>query len=293
MKLGALEAGGTKMVCSIGDEQGRIADRVSIPTLLPEETLEAISAYFEGKGIEALGVAGFGPLDLNPQSPTYGYVTTSPKLAWQHCALVPTLKARLHVPIGIDTDVGAAALSEFMLGAGKGVNNLVYLTVGTGIGGGVIAGGKLVHGLVHPEAGHFILRAHPKDPAPDGFCPFHKGCFEGLAKGPTFDARWGVSSKDLPEGHIGWEIEAYYLAQFCVAMLMILSTEKIVLGGGVMQQAFLFPMIREKTRELMGGYIASDMILEHIDQLIVPPGLGVNSGVTGALLLAAQALGIN
>ncbi len=289
MRLGALESGGTKMVCSIGDETGRILDRISLPTTLPDETIPKIIAYFADKEIEALGVAGFGPLDLDPASATYGHITTTPKLDWINCALLSRLTSALKVPAGIDTDVGAAALAEFELGAGKNVKNLIYLTVGTGIGGGVIVNGEIVHGLVHPEAGHIMLRPHPDDPNPDGFCPYHVSCLEGLAKGPTFDARWGVSSKDLPKDHIGWQIEAYYLAQFCMTAITMLSTEMIVLGGGVMQQAFLFPMIREKTLELLGGYVAHDKVLHHLDEMIVPPGLGVGSGVTGALILAARA----
>ena len=156
--------------------------------------------------------------------------------------------------------------------------------------GGVIVNGQLVHGLVHPEAGHIIVKPHPQDPNPEGFCPYHSSCLEGLAKGPTFDQRWGISSKALPQDHIGWVIEADYLAQFCANALTMLSTEMIVLGGGVMQQQFLFPMIRKRTLEILGGYVAHDKVLNHIDQIIVPPGLGVNSGVTGALLLAARAL---
>lgn len=290
MILGALEAGGTKMVCSVGDEGGHILDRAVIPTLTPEQTLPGLAAYFSGKGIQALGIAGFGPLDLNPSSPTYGYITTTPKPGWQNCPLLPALRDRLGVPALIDTDVGAAALAEWQLGAGRGVDNLIYVTVGTGIGGGVIVNGRLVHGLVHPEAGHITLKPHPADPNPEGFCPYHKSCLEGLAKGPAFDLRWGLSSKDLPRDHIGWVIEADYLAQFCADALTMLSTEMVVLGGGVMQREFLFPMIRQRTLDILGGYVAHERVLRHIDQMIVPPGLGVHSGVTGALLLAVQAL---
>lgn len=290
MRLGALETGGTKMVCSIGDERGKLFDRVSIPTTYPEETLTRIAAYFTDKGIEALGIAGFGPLDLNPASPTYGYITTTPKEGWQNCPMLPYLTKELGVPAGIDTDVGAAVLAEWRMGAGKGLENLLYITVGTGIGGGVVAGGRLVHGLVHPEVGHIILKPHPDDPNPEGFCPYHVSCLEGLAKGPTFEKRWGISSKDLPEGHIGWEIEAYYLAQLCANAITMLSTEMIVLGGGVMHRAFLYRMIRQKTLEILGGYVAHDQVLHHIDKMIVPPGLGANSGVTGALILAADAV---
>ena len=289
MRLGALETGGTKMVCSIGDEQGHLFDRASFPTKTPAETMPLLIDYFKGQHIEALGIGGFGPLDLNPASPTFGNITTTPKLQWCNYPLLRDLRDGLGVPADIDTDVGAAALAEYEMGAARGLNSMIYVTVGTGVGGGVIVNGKLVHGMVHPEMGHLILRAHPKDPTPDGFCPYHKGCIEGMTAGPSFEKRWGVSSKDLPRDHIGWEIEAYYLAQMCVNAILMLSVEKIVLGGGVMQQDFLFPMIREKTLELLGGYVADDRVLNHIDELIVPPGLGVNSGVTGALLLAARA----
>ena len=289
MRLGALEAGGTKMVCSIGDETGKILDRATFPTLSPAETLPPMIEYFKNAGIEALGISSFGPLDLNPASPTYGYVTTTPKPGWGYCPLMPEFQKALGVPVGIDTDVGGAALAETLLGAAKGLKNCVYVTVGTGIGAGVVAEGQLLHGMVHPEWGHMLLRPHPEDPTPHGFCPYHDGCLEGLACGPAIDKRWGKPSRELPSDHIAWEIEAYYLAQFCVTALVAISTEKIVLGGGIMQEKFLFPMIREKTLKLLNGYVAADQVTKHIDELIVPPGLGVNSGVTGALLLAAEA----
>jgi len=289
MRLGALEAGGTKMVCSIGDENGTILDRATFPTLSPAETLPPMIEYFRKAHIEALGISSFGPLDLNPVSPTYGYVTTTPKPGWGNCPLLPEFRNALGVPVGIDTDVGGAALAEFQLGAAKGLANCMYVTVGTGIGAGVVAEGRLLHGMVHPEWGHILLRAHPEDPMPHGVCPYHDGCLEGLACGPAIEKRWGVSAKELPDDHVGWRIEAYYLAQLCVTALVTISTEKIVLGGGVMQKAFLFPMIREQTLAFLNGYVASDAVLRHIDSLIVPPGLGIHSGVTGALLLAAAA----
>lgn len=290
MRLGALEAGGTKMVCSIGDETGKILDRAKFPTLSPAETIPPMIEYFKAAGVEALGISGFGPLDLNPASPTYGYVTTTPKPGWGNCPLMPEFRDALNVPVGIDTDVGGAALAEYRMGAAKGLANCVYVTVGTGIGAGVIAEGKLLHGMVHPEWGHMLLRPHPEDPMPHGVCPYHDGCLEGLACGQAIDKRWGMPSRDLPKDHIGWEIEAYYLAQFCVTALVAISTEKIILGGGIMSEEFLFPMIREKTLSMLNGYVAADQVLHHIDDLIVPPGLGIHSGVTGALMLAAEAL---
>jgi fructokinase len=291
MRLGALEAGGTKMVCSIGDENGKILDRAKFPTLTPAETVPPMIEYFQKAGVEALGISSFGPLDLNPASPTYGYVTTTPKPGWANYPLLPAFREALKVPVGIDTDVGGAALAEYLMGAAKGLKNCVYVTVGTGVGAGVVAEGRLLHGMVHPEWGHMLMRPHPEDPMPRGVCPYHDGCLEGLACGPAIDKRWGMPSRDLPKDHVAWEIEAYYLAQFCVTALVAISTEKIVLGGGIMQESFLFPMIREKTLSLLNGYVAADQVIHHIDEVIVPPGLGVNSGVTGALLLAAEAAG--
>lgn len=290
MLLGALEAGGTKMICSTGDAQGRIFTRVSIPTAAPEETMEKIIAFFREARVDALGVASFGPLDLREGSPTYGYITSTPKPGWGNYPLLPALEGALGVPAAFDTDVNAAALGEATLGAAAGLSSCVYVTVGTGVGAGIFAEGRLVHGLVHPEFGHFTLRAHPDDPSPRGFCPYHEGCVEGLASGFSMENRWGQKAHLLPEGHPAWEIEAYYLAQMCQAAVVILSPEKIILGGGVMQQAHLFAAVREKARALLGGYVRHPAILEGMADYIVPPGLGVHSGVTGALLLAERAL---
>lgn len=289
MILGALETGGTKMVMSIGDETGKVLDRASIPTLDPNETLPELIGFFRNKNIEALGIASFGPLDLNQNSKTYGSITTTPKLNWRNVPIAPLFGEALGVPVGIDTDVNAACLAEYRLGAARGAESCLYVTVGTGVGGGVMIHDRIVHGLVHPEWGHIPLKPHPDDPMPRGVCPYHEGCLEGLASGPSFDKRYGTSSKDLPDGHIGWMIEAHYLAQLCAIALFTLSIEHIVLGGGVMQNARLFSMIREETLRILGGYIADDRVLHHLDALITPPGLSSNSGVTGALLLAKDA----
>lgn len=290
MRLGALEAGGTKMVCAIGDEQGNIFDRASFPTLTPEETMPGLIEYFKDKNIEALGIGSFGPLCLNKSAPSFGDITTTPKLAWKDYPLRKTFVEALGVPVGIDTDVNAAALGEATYGAGKGIDSLVYYTIGTGVGGGALVDGMLVHGMVHPEMGHMLLRPDPRDPAPHGFCPYHDGCIEGMANGPAIERRWGVSAKELPEDHIAWDIEAEYLAQMCVNTIVTLSPKKIVLGGGVMHQLHLFPRIRKRTLELLNGYVAHPAVLEHIDEYIVPPGLGDNAGAVGSLLLAVQAL---
>lgn len=291
MRLGALEAGGTKMVCSIGDETGRVFSRVSYPTLSPAETMPKLISFFRDEGIEALGVGSFGPVDLHEDSPTYGYITSTPKPGWADYPFLPELRGALNVPCGFDTDVNAAAIAEHRLGAAKGLSSCVYVTVGTGVGGGIIVGNKILHGLTHPELGHFRLVAHPDDPAPRGFCPFHEGCLEGMANGPAILKRWGTPAQELPPDHFAWTLESYYLAQMCATLILILSPEKIILGGGVMQQEHLFPRIRKQTQELLNGYVRAPAVMDFIDDYIVAPGLGVNSGVTGALLLAADALG--
>lgn len=290
MRLGALEAGGTKMVCAIGDENGNVFERESFPTRNPEETIADVIHYFEDKNIEALGVGSFGPLNLDENDPHFGDITTTPKLAWINYPLRSTLLKALKVPVGIDTDVNAAALSEARIGAGKGVDSLVYYTIGTGVGGGAMLGGKLVHGLVHPEMGHMLLRPVADDPCPKGFCPYHDGCLEGMANGPAIEKRWGISAKKLPPEHKAWDIEAEYLAQMCVNTILTMSPKKIVLGGGVMHQMHLFPKIRRRTVELLNGYVAHKAILEDIDNYIVPPALGDNAGAAGSLLLALEAL---
>ncbi len=291
MLLGALEAGGTKMVCALGNEKGEVFERESFPTREPEPTVSDIISYFAGRGIEALGVSSFGPLDLNEDSSTYGSITTTPKPGWQNVPLRARLMDALGVPVGIDTDVNGAALGEALLGAGKGLKSLVYYTIGTGVGGGAYDHGRLLHGLVHPEMGHMLLRPHADDPAPHGFCPYHDGCLEGMACGKAIEQRWGVPARELPPEHIAWQIEAEYLAQMCVNTIVMLSPQRIVLGGGVMHQEHLFPMVRKRTLELLGGYVAHPAILEHIDSYIVPPALGNNSGAVGSLLLAVRALG--
>lgn len=289
MKLGALEAGGTKMVCSLGDETGRIFERATFPTTTPEVTLPKLVDFFRQADIKALGIGSFGPVDLHEASPTYGYITTTPKLAWRNYPLLSTLTGALGIPAGLDTDVNVAALGEHALGAGAGKASCLYVTVGTGIGGGLVVENNIVHGLLHPELGHFWLRPHPEDSMPHGVCPYHDGCLEGLANGPSIEARWGARAELLPPTHEAWALEAYYLAQMCVTAILVVSPERIILGGGVMQQRQLFPLIHDHVQAMLGGYVQHDEILHTIDQYIVPPGLGSDSGVTGALLLAARA----
>ena len=290
MRLGALEAGGTKMVCAIGDENGSVFECESFPTRAPGETMPDVIGYFRDKGVAALGIGSFGPLNLNADDPAFGSITTTPKPGWGDYPLRQSLMEALGVPVGIDTDVNAAALAEARLGAGKGLDSLVYYTIGTGVGGGVVTEGRLLHGLVHPEIGHMLLRPDPRDPAPDGFCPYHKGCAEGLASGPAIEKRWGMPAKDLPADHVAWDVEAEYLAQLCANTILALSPKRIVLGGGVMHQLHLFPRVRRLTLEKLNGYVSHPAILNDIDGFIVPPGLGDNAGAAGALLLALDAL---
>lgn len=289
-KIGALEAGGTKMVLAIYDEAGQELERLTLPTETPDITMPPMQAFFRDHGIDALGVGSFGPLDLNPDSPTYGYITSTPKLKWKDYPLLPELLHGRNIPAAIDTDVNAAALAELEMGAAKGCRSAVYITVGTGIGGGVVVDGKTVHGLLHPEVGHMLLRPHPDDPIPHGVCPYHDGCLEGLAAGPAIGARVQGDARDLPDDHPAFRIEAYYLAQMCQNLIVTVSPEKIILGGGVMQRESLFPLVRQEALRLLGGYVQSDRLLNHTDEYIVPPALFPVSGLWGSYLLGKKAL---
>ena len=286
---GALEAGGTKMVMAVMDEDGNELRRETIPTRTPAETVPEMLAFFEASPIRALGIGSFGPVDLNKRSPQYGHIMQTPKLAWRSYPLLQAFQERLHVPVGLDTDVNAAALAEARLGAARGRESCLYVTVGTGVGGGIIIHGKPVHGLMHSEIGHISIVPAPDDPAPDGFCPYHRHCLEGLASGPAIGKRWGVSAKELPPEHPAWALESDYLAQLCADALLSFSPEIIILGGGVMQQKFLLPLIREKTLKLLNGYIAVPAVEAGLVDYIVEPGLGTRSGITGAWLLAREA----
>ena len=289
-KIGALEAGGTKMVLAIYDENGTELERLTMPTETPDVTMPKMIDFFKKHEIDALGVGSFGPLDLNPASPTYGYITSTPKLAWKDYPLLEKLLDGQNIPAGIDTDVNAAIIAEVELGAARGCENAVYVTIGTGIGGGVYSNGKTVHGLLHPEVGHALLKPHPDDPNPRGVCPYHESCLEGLAAGPAIGARVQGDAKDLPDDHPTFAIEAYYLAQMCVNLIMTLSPERIILGGGVMQREALLKQVRQETLRLLGGYIQSPAILEHIDEYIVAPELFPVSGLVGSYLIGKKAL---
>lgn len=288
MLIGALEAGGTKMVCALGKEDGTILEQISIPTTTPEETIPKIVNYFKDKGIAALGVAAFGPVDVNLESDTYGYILDTPKLAWRHKEFLGALRRELDVPMGLDTDVNGSCLGEVTYGCAKGLDSVIYITIGTGVGVGVYVNGKLLHGMLHPEGGHILLTRHQEDPK-GGICPYHKNCLEGFASGPSIEARWGRKAVDLKDDLKVWEIESFYIAQALVDYIMILSPQKIILGGGVMHQEQLFPMIREKVNEMLCGYIVTKEIKD-MEHYIVPASLHDDQGIMGCIKLGLDAL---
>ncbi|REE86503.1 fructokinase [Paenibacillus taihuensis] len=289
MLIGAVEAGGTKFVCGIGGEDGVIQDRVSFPTEQPEKTIANVINYFRDKKVEAIGIGSFGPINIDPTSPQYGYVTTTPKPGWGNYPVLPELRNVFDVPFGWDTDVNAAALGEATWGAAAGLDSCLYYTVGTGIGVGVYAEGKMVHGLVHPEGGHVLTRRHPEDTF-EGFCPYHGDCLEGMAAGPALERRWKMKGSELGADHPAWEMEAFYIGQAVSSAILLMSPKKIILGGGVMHQEQLFPLIRAEVRKNLNGYVSAEAVLDGIDSYIVPPGLGDNAGLCGSLALGLRAL---
>jgi fructokinase len=286
MVIAGIEAGGTKFVCGVGTDQGEVLERVSFPTTLPSDTIhqavDSLKSMHSKHPWQSVGLASFGPIDLHPNSPTYGFITSTPKLAWQQVNIIGMLEKALGTQVHFDTDVNAAALAEQRWGAARGKENVVYITVGTGIGGGALINGRVVHGILHPEMGHMPIRSISDF---QGICPFHKSCLEGLASGPAMHARWGVPADQLPVGHPAWQEEADHIAQGLVSIITILSPEVIVLGGGVLNQVHLLPLIRKSVQNLLNGYIDRPELNENIDQYIVPAGLGSNAGLLGAMAL--------
>jgi fructokinase len=287
MIYGGIEAGGTKMICVIGDENGRILDRMQIPTKTPEETMPIMIDYFKGKDIKALGIACFGPIDLNRDSKTYGYITSTPKLAWKNYDIVGAFKKELGVPIGFDTDVNGSLLGEITWGCAKGLTDALYLTIGTGVGGGVMAGGKLLHGMLHPELGHIKMAVADGDTY-KGKCPYHGTCFEGMAAGPAIEDRWGKKAVELANDDKVWDLESTYIAQALCTYILTLSPQIIILGGGVMHQEQLFPLIRKKVLEQLNGYVLTKELAD-IDNYIVPASLNDDQGIMGSIKLAMDA----
>lgn len=291
--IGGIEAGGTKFVCAVGSDQGEIFEEVRFPTTTPEESLSRAVAFFKDQEtdrgpLSAIGIASFGPVDLNRQSPTYGYVTTTPKPGWANAEFRGVIAREFDIPVGFDTDVNGAALGEGKWGGAQGLDSFVYITIGTGIGGGVMSGGRLMHGLIHPEIGHVRI---PHDRTLDpygGCCPYHGDCFEGLASGTALGGRWGDKASTLSPDHEAWDLEASYIASALHSLICTVSPQRILLGGGVMDQEHLFPRIRTRVLQLLNNYVQSPAILEDIDSFIVPPGLGNRAGVMGALALGLE-----
>ena len=291
--IATLESGGTKMVAALASGPDDILVRERIPTTTPDETISRLVAFFTNaasqfRSPQALSIGTFGPADLNSESPTYGHITTTPKPDWSHTDLLGPLQQSLKVPAIFDTDVDAALFGEVTWGAAQGLKNAAYFTIGTGIGGAVMIDGKLIHGAGHPEMGHMRLKRHPDDSF-EGHCPFHKDCLEGLASGSALGNRWETSAEELPPDHPAWTIEADYLAQACLNVLMIAPPQKIILGGGVMHQEHLFPLVRKRLAELLQNYLSFPE-LEDMDAFIVPPALGDNAGLLGCVALGQRLL---
>jgi fructokinase len=290
MFFGGIEAGGTKWVCATGTGPDDVHEFVTFPTTEPAETIARAAEFFSANGdLAAVGIGSFGPIDVQRISPTWGRITTTPKRGWADTDVVAALGAALDLPLAFDTDVNAAALGEHRWGAAAGLETFCYITVGTGIGGGGMANGQLMHGLLHPEFGHMrIPHDRSRDPF-DGVCPYHGDCFEGLASGDAIRARWGRSPDELGEERV-WLLEAEYLALGLVNVIYALSPQRIVIGGGVMKEPSLLPLVRRRVRELVAGYLSAPELGDAIDGYIVPPALGDRAGVLGALELARMAV---
>lgn len=292
--VGGIEAGGTKFVCAVGTGPDDIRAETRFATTRPGETIGQAIDFFrrqqqEHGALAAVGIASFGPVDPDPDSPTFGTITSTPKPDWSNTDLAGEVRRTLAVSVGFDTDVNGAALGEWRWGAAQGLKNFVYLTIGTGIGGGGVVNGRLMHGLVHPEMGHMRI-PHDWDTDPyQGRCPFHGDCLEGLAAGPAIGERWGEPARDLPDDHPAWDLEVHYLALALQNLICTLSPQRIIIGGGVMEQPQLFPMLRRRVQEYLNGYVQAPAILDEIDSYIVPPGLGKQAGVLGAIALGQQA----
>jgi len=293
---GGIEGGGTKFICVVGSGPNDIRAESRFQTTTPEETMARAVDFFKqqesslGK-LGSIGFACFGPLDPNPVSPTYGHILPTPKPHWTGANVIGMLRSAFDdIPLSFDTDVNGAALGEWRWGEGQGLHTFIYLTVGTGIGGGAYVEGKLLHGLIHPEMGHIAIRHDFKKDPFEGVCPFHGDCFEGLASGAAMEKRWRQRGDTLPNDHPAWELEVEYIAQALASYSFMLSPQRIIIGGGVGSLPHLLPRIQQGTKALINGYIQSPVILKNIESYIVSPGLGNRSGMLGAIALAEQAL---
>jgi fructokinase len=294
MLFGGIEAGGTKFVCAVASGPDDIRDTTNFPTTTPEETLAKAVDFFKKTlhshhPLAGIGVASFGPIDLHDNSASYGHITKTPKQGWSGADVIGTIQRHFDLPIGFDTDVNGAALAELNWGVAQNLDTFLYLTIGTGIGGGGMVGGKLMHGLVHPEMGHVRLPHDWDDDPFPGVCPYHGDCLEGMASGPALEKRWGQSASDLPSDHRAWNLEVEYLSYGLVNFICTVSPQRLILGGGVMKQTQLFPMIRKRVLELLNNYVQDQHILNDMDHYIVPPALGSKAGVMGAIALAKRA----
>lgn len=298
MIIGAIEAGGTKFVCGLLEADRRdsaapvLFSRASVPTTTPEQTLAEVRDFLrsaeEGRGApDCVGIGCFGPVDLRPGSPTWGRIASTPKPGWSGADIAGFFRSELGVPIAFETDVNAAAFGEYLWGAARGLKDFVYLTVGTGIGGGAFSGGSLVHGLSHPELGHLRLAREAGDAFP-GRCPYHRDCLEGLASGPAVAERWGAKPEDLPPGHPAWELEARYLARAIAAYTFVLSPEKVLVGGGIGMRPGLAERVAALLGEELGGYVAALSRPERLAGYVVRPVLGADAGLFGAAAIAMR-----
>ncbi len=285
--FGGVETGGTWVVCALGTGPDDIVAQETFATGEPGPTLERVAAFFErGPRPAAIGVGSFGPVDLDPRSPTWGHVTTTPKPGWAHTPVAPVLRDRLGIPVHFDTDVTAAALGEHRWGAAAGVDSVCYVTVGTGIGAGILIGGRPVHGLVHPEVGHLpIPHDRQRDPFA-GSCPRHGDCWEGLAAGGAIAERWNADPRQLPDDHPAWELEAEYVAAGIFSIVLVASPRRIVAGGGVMERPGLLASVRARLVALNAGYLETPMMGDDVARYVVAPALGDRAGVLGAIALA-------
>ena len=287
MLYGSIEAGGTKFVCAVGNEKLEILERVSFPTTTPDETMPQVIAFFNQykDDLAAIGVGSFGPIDIRETSETYGYITSTPKLAWQNYNFLGAMKAAFDIPMAWTTDVNAAAYGEYAFGNGQGKSSVVYYTIGTGVGAGALQDGKFIEGFSHPEMGHMLVVPH-KDDHFEGACPFHGNCLEGMAAGPAVEKRNGRKGQDIPQDDPFWEIEAEYIAQCAYNTTLMFSPEVIIFGGGVMKQRHMVEKVHAAFTRIMQGYVATPAIEEYI----VTPALEDNAGTIGCLALAEKAL---
>ena len=290
---GVIELGGTRTICAVGNENGQVLNQNFVPTTTPEETMPGVFEYFKDKEIDALGIISFGPVDVRKNSVTYGDILNTPKIAWRKFPLLKTITDALNkdrekpLPVGFDTDANGSLLGEVTLGAAQELTDAVYIKVGKGIGMGAMVNGQLLHGMLHAEAGHLKMSVEDGDNF-KGVCPAHGICFEGMASGSAIAQRWGKAARELGNNPEVWELEAKYLAQGIADIIFTLSPQKIIMGGGVMRQKQLFPLIRSKVAEYINNYIDTKE-LRNIDSYIVPAALNGNQGLVGALKLAALA----